>query len=207
MPIPPSKMRGDPDYDDRITQICCAIPASFELDIRELVVQTESTGADHESGTRRTTNELLAIYRIDEFVATPLPERIVIVGDVLTNGTHFRAMNTILANRFPNVPIVGFFVARRIFLSETEDGPRRPRCARGALCIRRGSGSRCCSCSSVNIPAMANRLDDHGVARPIDAAKGTPIPLPDSHRLFLPDQWLRRSEWRKRIGRELRDLL
>jgi len=36
VPVPPSKMRGDPMYDDRMTQICHAIPVNFDLDVRDL---------------------------------------------------------------------------------------------------------------------------------------------------------------------------
>ena len=38
-----------------------------------------------------------------------------IFDDVLTAGTHYRAMAITLGNRFPGIPIFGFFVARRVF--------------------------------------------------------------------------------------------
>jgi hypothetical protein len=38
-----------------------------------------------------------------------------ILDDVLTAGTHFRAMSIVLSQRFPGVPIVGLFIARRVF--------------------------------------------------------------------------------------------
>jgi hypothetical protein len=34
---------------------------------------------------------------------------------VLTAGTHFVAMRTMLRDRFPQAPIFGFFIARRVF--------------------------------------------------------------------------------------------
>jgi predicted amidophosphoribosyltransferase len=115
VPVPPSKARTDPEYDDRITQICRAIPASFALDVRELVIQRESTPAAHESDHRPTVRELLQIYGINEACASPAPLRIAIVDDVLTAGTHFRAVHTMLSERFPDTKIVGFFIARRVF--------------------------------------------------------------------------------------------
>jgi hypothetical protein len=45
----------------------------------------------------------------------PAPQAIGIFDDVLTVGTHFVAMKTILARRFPTIPIVGIFIARRVF--------------------------------------------------------------------------------------------
>jgi len=103
-------------YDDRMTQICHAIPVNFDLDVRELVIQTESLEADHEreAGERHSVEELVNIYEIDETLAIPAPDKIAIVDDVLTVGRHFRAMETIISERFPNIPIVGIFVARCI---------------------------------------------------------------------------------------------
>ncbi|HEY4311097.1 MAG TPA: hypothetical protein VGN12_16720 [Pirellulales bacterium] len=115
VPIPPSKAPDHPEFDDRIARICRAIPADFDVDVRELIVQTTSTEAAHESNNRPTVEDLLEIYEIDEDLADPPPKRIAIVDDVLTAGTHYRAMHTVLRERFPGIPIVGMFIARRIF--------------------------------------------------------------------------------------------
>jgi hypothetical protein len=48
VPTPPSKIKTDPAYDDRITRICNAIKSTAKVDVRELVVQTQSTDAVHE---------------------------------------------------------------------------------------------------------------------------------------------------------------
>jgi hypothetical protein len=86
-------------------------------DVRTLVVQTQSTAASHEAadGERVTVEELLAVYQINEALAAPVPRAIAIVDDVLTAGTHYRAMHIVLSARFPNVPITGLFIARRVF--------------------------------------------------------------------------------------------
>jgi hypothetical protein len=123
VPVPPSKVRGDPEYDDRILKICQAIPAARAVDIREIVIQTRSLPAAHESGQRPSIDDLLAVYRIDESKAAPAPKSIAIVDDVLTNGTHFRAMKTILEQYFSGVPIFGFFIARRVFPNPFEESP------------------------------------------------------------------------------------
>ena len=91
------------------------VPAYFDIDVRELVVQTQSTDAAHESDHRPSVEELLEIYEIKEDLTAPAPTRIAIIDDVLTAGTHYRAMHTKLAQRFPGIPIVGMFIARRIF--------------------------------------------------------------------------------------------
>jgi hypothetical protein len=60
-------------------------------------------------------DDLRRIYRIDEQIAEPEPKAIGIIDDVLTAGSHFRAMKDLLLARFPNVPITGIFIARRVF--------------------------------------------------------------------------------------------
>ena len=87
------------------------------MDVRELVIQSESTRANHEvgDGNRLTISELIDVYEINEDISEPTPSAIAIVDDVLTNGSHFRAMKQVLTDRYEFIPIVGVFVARRIF--------------------------------------------------------------------------------------------
>ncbi len=121
VPMPPSKEKTDPEYDDRIEGICRGIQVDFDIDVRNLVVQTESYEASHQSDHRITVGKLLDIYEIDEAVAEPAPTAIAIMDDVLTAGVHYRAMHTVLSRRFPDVPIIGLFVARRVFPDPEED--------------------------------------------------------------------------------------
>ena len=120
VPIPPSKIRDDPDYDDRITKVCRSIGPSPGPDVREIVYQTSSLKASHISGERPTLEQLIGAYAIDETKLDPLPSRIGIVDDVLTNGRHFRAMRTVLSARLPACMVVGFFIARRVFPPMTD---------------------------------------------------------------------------------------
>jgi len=117
VPIPPSKEKSSSAYDDRLLRVCGLLDAPRPLDIRELVVQSQSTVAAHEAeaGQRPSVDDLLAIYQIDESIAHPAPKSILLIDDVLTAGTHYRAMQTILSRRFPGVPIHAMFIARRVF--------------------------------------------------------------------------------------------
>lgn len=117
IPIPPSKQKADPAYDDRLVRVCRLLGAPRPLDIRELVVQSQSTSAAHEAapGQRPTVDDLLTLYSIDESCTQPPPKGILLIDDVLTAGTHYRAMHTVLAKRFPGVPIHAMFIARRVF--------------------------------------------------------------------------------------------
>jgi len=114
VPIPPSKKKTDPLYDDRVIRLIHAIRPTPPLDLRELVVQAESTTAVHDSAIRKTPEELEELYRIDQNLLKPIPVAIAIFDDVLTTGAHFRAMKSIISKSFKNIPIFGFFVARRV---------------------------------------------------------------------------------------------
>lgn len=113
VPIPPSKVKGDPLYDDRMLRLLQTVCKGRHSDIRELVVQSESTAAAHLSHTRPTPDELMANYQLVESLAEPIPEIIFIVDDVLTTGCHFKAVKQVLERRFPEARIVGLFLARR----------------------------------------------------------------------------------------------
>lgn len=115
VPVPPSKTRDDPAYDDRCVEALRATSryAGHAIDVRELVVQVESTPASHESDARLHAEDLIAIYRIDDALAAPPPTDIVVFDDVLTTGSHFKAMQQVLKGRFPDVAVRGLFIARR----------------------------------------------------------------------------------------------
>ncbi|TIV05112.1 MAG: hypothetical protein E5W04_00475 [Mesorhizobium sp.] len=113
VPVPSSKARSHADYDDGLTQIANSLSVP-PPDVREIVRHNHSHPAAHESNDRPTVEDLLAFYEIDEAVANSKPvTSIAIFDDVLTAGTHYRAMQTKLAARFSGVPIFGIFIARR----------------------------------------------------------------------------------------------
>lgn len=113
VPIPPSKAKSDPLYDDRMLRLLQAVCRGRHTDIRELIVQRQSASAAHLSDTRPTPDGLVANYQLDESLAEPVPQTIFVVDDVLTTGCHFKAVKQMLARRFPMARIVGIFLARR----------------------------------------------------------------------------------------------
>lgn len=119
VPMPPSKCKDDPLYDDRMLQVLRAIDVERTLDIRELLFARESIAAAHTTTTRPTVADLIANLEIDDALARPAPTSIALVDDVITTGAHFVAAKTLLSARFPGVPIRGLFVARRVFDDET----------------------------------------------------------------------------------------
>ena len=110
VPIPPSREKEDPLYDDRLTRMLQAV--SPALDVRELLVQPESTEAVHSRENRDRPDEIADRYYVDETLLSPDPKIIAIVDDVLTTGAHFRAATTVLRKYFPRTTMVGLFIAR-----------------------------------------------------------------------------------------------
>jgi hypothetical protein len=116
VPIPPSKQKDDPLYDDRMLR---AIPAVQPLDIRELLVQRQTMEAAHDADVRPNPDQIAAGYQIDETLCQAAPSTIALFDDVITTGAHFVAARRVLQLRFPQARIFGFFIARRV--PETTD--------------------------------------------------------------------------------------
>jgi hypothetical protein len=122
VPIPPHVVKGDPLHDDRVLQIATLLGAGAKVDVRELVVQIATVDPSHQRASRPKPHELRANYRLEESLCAPAPTTIGILDDILTAGAHFRAIRDMLAERFPGVPVVGIFYARRIVAPSGEFG-------------------------------------------------------------------------------------
>lgn len=113
VPVPPSKTKSDPLYDDRLTRMLHAVRPAPTPDVRDLLVQTESTEAVHAGGERPSPDRIATLYRIDEALTAPTPEFIAVDDDVLMTGAHYGAAKSLLSARFPGTRIAGLFIARR----------------------------------------------------------------------------------------------
>lgn len=123
VPMPPSRARGDADYDPRMTEILNAISRPGRvLDIRDCLSSDGRHLASHDAGARPTPDELYAALTFDASIGKPeqVPGIIVLFDDVLTSGAHFVAASRKLSEEFPGVPIVGHFVARRVLPNLTD---------------------------------------------------------------------------------------
>jgi hypothetical protein len=113
VPVPPSKIPGHADYDDRLNRLLQGAFGSMGADVRPLLVQTSGTTADHETSERQRFEELLDITRVDESsVGAGIRSNIMVFDDVLNSGKHFKVAQHLLSARFPGVPIIGVFLAR-----------------------------------------------------------------------------------------------
>ena len=95
VPVPPSKTKDHPEYDDRLLQILQKLGAGQNLDIRELVVMKESIDPAHLREDRRSVRELIEKMDLDDELMKPPPSAIFIFDDVLTTGAHFKAVESV----------------------------------------------------------------------------------------------------------------
>jgi len=116
IPVPPSKLASDPEYDDRMVSMLNSLKAPNGIipDIRELVLQTKPMPASHNSANRLPPHQWESAYAIDQKLIAPAPSWLGIVDDVLVTGCRFRAMSNVLRRQFPEARITGLFIARRV---------------------------------------------------------------------------------------------
>ena len=114
VPVPPSKAKGDPLYDDRVVQVLRGIWPGQTTDVRELILQPQSSDAAHDREQRPRPAELEARYVLARGQLRPKPQILAVVDDLITTGAHFVAMRNMLRREFPDIPIMGIFIARRV---------------------------------------------------------------------------------------------
>jgi hypothetical protein len=113
VPAPPSKMKGDPMYDDRLVQLvrnyCVSHPST---EFREIIGIKKNMTPTHE--VEKSPDELMPLFTVDKSLCAQQKEQIVIVDDVLRHGAHFKAIKNLLQPEFPNSNIIGLFIARTV---------------------------------------------------------------------------------------------
>lgn len=116
IPIPPSVIKTEKEYDDRLLKVLAAMHQSHgPLDIREILLQKNTREASHATGDRQTIKEHLENWFIDTRLLEPAPKHIAIFDDVITTGASFKAAQLLLQRAFPQATIIGLFVARAVF--------------------------------------------------------------------------------------------
>lgn len=115
IPVPPRQCREDKLYDDRLVKLVAQICRETNVDNRELLYCHETRPSTNpKDGPKLTINDIYKNLRIDKQLVKPMPRKIILVDDVLTAGKNFKACKRMLLEHFPNIPIVGMFIARRV---------------------------------------------------------------------------------------------
>lgn len=113
VPIPPSKCKEDPLYDDRMTRVlkaCC--PAGS--DVRDLILTRESHESSHSSGDERPKlSDIQNNLMLDGTLLDGVKKDFILFDDVITGGTHFTACKNLLLEAYPEAKVYGMFIARR----------------------------------------------------------------------------------------------
>lgn len=114
-PIPPSKDKNHPEYDDRITQVLKVVSSYFKINIQEMIINIESHEANHNASSGRLSySELKSKFQFDQSLGFLGNKRIILVDDMITNGRHFKVCKDLILENFPEINVVGLFVARRV---------------------------------------------------------------------------------------------
>lgn len=114
VPIPPSKEKSHPEYDDRVLKLVRGIADGTSIEVLELITQTSSYDPSHLAGgtgrSRVQPDELRTIYQLSGQIPR---QNIFLFDDLITAGSHFRAGKDLLLESYPDSRIYGIFIARR----------------------------------------------------------------------------------------------
>ena len=117
IPIPPSKIRTDPLFDDRnyrILTLATAMSSSRQHFIVDALHQNSNRESFSSNTDKRDIKTLVSNYLMNDIPNyDPKIDMIVIFDDVLTTGCHFKAVEEVILNKYDNAKIIGVFVARR----------------------------------------------------------------------------------------------
>lgn len=115
VPIPCSRMLGDPEYDDRLIRVASEIsqrvPSARTLDLFRILAPTP---ASHSTTSPRNPNQIYSNLKIDFALTQVISEEeiIVVLDDVITSGAHFEAVRRSLSETLPQNEVIGVFWAK-----------------------------------------------------------------------------------------------
>lgn len=116
VPMPPSKIKSHPHYDDRMIQVLLGLQArDAGIDLREILSCRENTEPFHVTTNKRSPTKIAKNLLIETRHCAGSKNKILLIDDVITTGAHFKACKNKLLEVFPSGIIKGLFMARRTF--------------------------------------------------------------------------------------------
>jgi len=110
-----SKPRKSRDFDNRIDQVVEGFSEGNEMFRVEYLIEAKVTVVPSSHGGSRDKEDIKSNTQWNGFKGK-VPETIIIVDDVLTTGSHFKAWKEIVQENAPEVKrIIGFFWALHVF--------------------------------------------------------------------------------------------
>ncbi|CDH01596.1 hypothetical protein [Xenorhabdus bovienii] len=117
VPVPPSKCETHSEHDNRMIAILEKSKLiNPDLDYRKLITQKDNMTASHgtQDKPRPSPDEIAANYIFDSSLIDGIRPLVVVFDDVLTAGSHYKAMKTVIKQHLPDIQIIGLFVARTV---------------------------------------------------------------------------------------------
>lgn len=114
IPIPPSLCKTDTMYDDRMLQALQMASVGLKnIIVRDIISIEENREASHSNGKkpRLSPPQLQQLLTLED---TPpiTTKNVILVDDVITTGSQFKACKGLLLQEYDNIDITGLFIAR-----------------------------------------------------------------------------------------------
>lgn len=120
--MPSSKAKDDPNHDDRLMQLLRRVESLLDINLHlcEPFSLQKSLASSHKStgSERLTLDELKHLYQFDQAALPENPSQIIVFDDVLTKGTHFKAIKQKLISVYGDINIVGLFICQTQLVDE-----------------------------------------------------------------------------------------
>jgi hypothetical protein len=125
--IPTSKHRNDPEYDPRFDLMLARLAVLCpRAKVVHPIIRTVSKVAAHLSGSNRpNVQEVYESLSWVNVLTTP-PTILLLIDDVITAGTSFKACQQLITENAPNVNLHGVFWARTVWLDDPLSLPEIP---------------------------------------------------------------------------------
>jgi len=122
VPIPTSKRRDHPLYDDRMLQVLSSLQQrDQDVDVREILTIRHNMEATHISSGKRSPMKIGQNLLLNKNLCVTTKNKFLLVDDMITSGAHFIACKSKLLEQFPEAIIKGLFIARRTFKADVKD--------------------------------------------------------------------------------------
>ncbi len=118
--IPSSKVRTDPEFDSRLEDTLARLVELVpSIGIETPIARAVTAQALHHGGTRRVNHVVQSLQWLGFSDPDDLPNYIVLIDDVITTGSTFKACQRLIHQQYPTLKVYGVFWARTVWPEAT----------------------------------------------------------------------------------------